>query len=217
MSLDAELKRLKEFDKKLARLSPKNLTREVAFDYRLLQSNIRAEIFGFVREQTHARDPMTYAQAIDLTQYVKRDYAPLAQRVRAIAAIEQQTPALFTAARANLDRVLPRPLIDTAIEVAEGNISFLEKDLPLAVKGVTDASLVAEFAAANRIALTELSNYVAWLKSERLPQSDQSFALGRDKFREMMRLTEFVELTPEQILDLLRVHHLIVFLGMHRV
>ncbi len=201
-SLDAELRRLKEFDRKLAKLSPKKLTREAAFDYRVLQANIRSEIFNFEQDESFTRDPMTYAGAMDLTQYVKRDYAPLAKRVRAIITIEQQTTALFSAARANLVRVLPKPLVETAIEVAEGNISFLEKDLPLAVQSVNDAKLLAEFTAANRLALTELSNYVAWLQRERLPQADRSFALGREKYRAFMRLTEFVELTPEQLLEI---------------
>ena len=199
-SLDAELRRLKEFDRKLAKLSPRKLTREAAFDYRVLQANIRSEIFNFEQDESFTRDPMTYAGAMDLTQYVKRDYAPLAKRVRAIITIEQQTTALFSAARANLVRVLPKPLVETAIEVAEGNISFLEKDLPLAVQPVNDTKLLAEFTAANRLALTELSNYVAWLQREHLPQADGSFALGREKYRAFMRLTEFVELTPEQLL-----------------
>ena len=201
-SLDAELRRLKEFDQKLAKLSPKKLTREAAFDYRVLQASIRSEIFNFEQDEVYTRDPMTYAGAIDLTQYVKRDYAPLAKRVRSIIAIEQQTTALFSAARANLVSVLPKPLVETAIEIAEGNISFLEKDLPPAVKPVNDARLLAEFAAANRLALTEMSNYVAWLKRERLPQADNNFALGREKYRAFMRLTEFVELTPEQLLEI---------------
>ncbi|HEY0549378.1 MAG TPA: DUF885 family protein, partial [Verrucomicrobiae bacterium] len=197
-SLDAELRRLKQFDARLARLSPKNFTREAAFDYRLLQANIRAEIFGFEQVESFTRNPMTYAQAIDLTQYVKRDFAPLSNRVYSIVAIEKQTPALFTAARMNLRPGLPKPFIETAIDVAEGQMAFLEKDLPLAVKEVNDSGLLKEFNAANRIALTELSNFVAWLKSERLPQADNSFALGREKYREMMRLSEFVELTPQQ-------------------
>src|SRR5687767_10433346 len=79
-SLDAELRRLKEFDAKLARIPLKKLTREAAFDYRLLQANIRTEIFGFEGVRHFHRNPMTYAQAIDLTQYVKRDYAPLSKR-----------------------------------------------------------------------------------------------------------------------------------------
>jgi uncharacterized protein (DUF885 family) len=201
-SLDAELRRLKQFDARLARLSPKSLTREAAFDYRFLQANIRAEIFGFEQVESFTRNPMTYAQAIDLTQYVKRDFAPLSNRVHSIVAIEKQTPVLFTAARMNLRPVLPKPFIETAIDVAEGQIAFLEKDLPLAVKDVNDSALLKEFSAANRIALTELSNFVAWLKSERLPQADNGFALGHEKYREMMRLSEFVELTPEQLLEI---------------
>src|ERR1041384_6647234 len=81
-SLDAELRRLKEFDQKLARINPSKLTRETAFDYRLLQSSIRNEIFGFEREENYSHNPMTYAQAIDLTQYIKRNFAPLENRVR---------------------------------------------------------------------------------------------------------------------------------------
>lgn len=202
VSLDAELRRLKEYDAKLAGVNAAKLGARTAFDHRLLQSNIRAEIFAFEQINPRRRNPMTYAEAIDLTQYVKRDYAPLAQRVRAIIAIEKQTPALFTAARVNLDPVLPKPFVETAIEVAEGHIAFLEKDLPLAVKPVNDAALLAEFGAANRIALSALSNYVAWLRSERLPQADSGFALGREKYREMMRLNEFVELNPEQLLEI---------------
>jgi uncharacterized protein (DUF885 family) len=66
---------------------------------------------------------------------------------------------------------------------------------------VDDAALLAEFEAANKIALAEMRNYIAWLKSERLPQADDNFALGEKNFREMMRLTEFVDLSPAQILE----------------
>jgi uncharacterized protein (DUF885 family) len=200
-SLDAELKRVKSFDAKLSRINAAKLTREVSFDYRLLQSTIRSEIFSFERVQSYTRNPMTYAQAIDLTQYIKRDFAPLSNRVESITAIEKQTPLLFSAARMNLNHILPKPFVETAIDIAEGQIAFLEKDLPSGVKPVNDEALLKEFEAANRIALSELSNYVAWLKHERLPLADNSFALGREKFREMIRLTEFVELTPEQILE----------------
>ena len=201
-SLDAELRRLKAFDAGLILIRPEELSPPTRFEYRLLQSAVRSEIFGFEGLRAYTHNPMTYVQAIDLTQYIKRDFAPLTNRVRSIVAIEMQTPALFTAARMNLDRVLPRAFIETAIDVAEGQIVFLEKDLPLGVKPVGDAALLAEFDAANRIALTELKNFVTWLKTERLPQADNSHALGRDRYREMLRLTEFVELTPDQILAL---------------
>lgn len=201
VSLDSELRRLKEFERKVEDFPARHLTLNVAFDRRWLLANIRSEIFSFEKLEVYTRNPMTYAGAIDLTQYVKRDYAPLTNRVRSIVAIERQTPALFAAARANLKPVLPRTFIETAIDIAEGHIAFLDKDLPLAVKPVTDPALLAEFHAANRLALTELSNFVAWLRSERLPQADHGFALGQDKYRTMMQLTEFVNLTPAQLLE----------------
>ena len=201
-SLRAELRRLKQFDAELAEFDPEPLGREAKFDYQLLQSLVRSEIFSIEKTESYWKNPMTYAQGIDLTQYIKRNFAPLSNRVRSIIAIERNTPLLFSAARMNLQQVLPKPFVDTAIEVAEGQISFLQKDLPLGVQPVNDPSLIKEFQAANRIALTELSNYIAWLKSERLPQADNGFALGREKYREMMRLSEFVDLTPEQLLEI---------------
>ncbi len=201
-SMDAELRRLKGFNVQLAEIKSEKLTREAQFDYRLLQSTIRAEMFWFEGVKSYERNPMTYAQAIDLTQYVKRDFAPLANRVRSIIAIEKQTPLLFSAARMNLERVLPKSFVETAIDVVEGHIAFLEKDLPVGVKPVADTNLLAEFEAANKIALNELRGYIAWLKSERLPLADNSYALGAKNYREFLRLTEYVELTPEQLLEL---------------
>ena len=48
-------------------------------------------------------------------------------------------------------------------------------------------------------AVTAFRSFAEWLKTERLPNSDNSYALGREKYMEMLR-TEFVNLTPEQIL-----------------
>jgi uncharacterized protein (DUF885 family) len=201
-SLEGELWRLKRFDELLARVREKNLPPADRLDHRLLQATIRSEIFWFERARSYTRNPMTYAQAIDLTQYVKRDYTPLTNRVRSMIAIEKQTPLLFSAARVNLERVLPRAFVETAIDVAEGHVAFLEKDLPIAVEPVRDATLRAEFEAANRIALNELQGFIAWLRKERLPQSDNSYPLGVENYRNFLRLTEQVDLTPEQLLEL---------------
>jgi len=198
-SLDAELKRLKDFDQRFAKLDPRKLGGQAGSDWKVLRAAIRGEIFGFEQQQEFTRNPMTYAQAVDLTQYIKRDFAPLTNRVRSIVAIEMQMPALFTAARANLDRVLPKPFVETAIEVAEGQISFLEKDLPPAIAGV-DKRLHDDFDASNKTALRELHGFIEWLRNERLPFADGSYALGPQRYREMLRTAELVDMAPDQIL-----------------
>lgn len=201
-SIEAELRRLKDFEQEIAAIDEPKLAHGARFDRRLLLSSIRSEIFWFDDARFYRRNPMVYAQAMDLTQYIKRDYAPLTNRVRAIAAIQKQTPLLFSAARVNLDQVLPRTFVQTAIEVCEGQIAFLEKDLPTAAKSVSDPSLVVEFEAANRIAINELQRFMSWLKTERLPRADESYALGPRNYRKFLSLTEHVEIPLDQLLAL---------------
>src|SRR5438105_980007 len=120
-SLDAELARLKSFDQRLAALNSSLLSRRAARDFRLLHSSVEREIFGFEQAQIHARNPMTYAGTLDVNIYIKRNFAPLPNRVRSIIGILNQAPNIMRAARANLADSVPRPEIETAIEQAAGS------------------------------------------------------------------------------------------------
>ncbi len=84
---------------------------------------------------------MTYARAIDVNIYVKRDFKPLEDRVRDIVTIEDQAANIMTAGKTNLAAVLPKPYVELAIQIANGSADFLEKDLVAAVKDVNDEPL----------------------------------------------------------------------------
>jgi len=133
--------------------------------------------------------------------YIKRDFAPLEERVRSVIAILKNAPQLMAAARSNLVEALPRPHIETAIEEAEGAVDFLGKDLVEALKPVQDKALVAEFEAANQVAMRELKGYVAFLKAEKLPKATCDFALGREKYARMLEAGEMITLSPEHLLE----------------
>jgi uncharacterized protein (DUF885 family) len=201
-SLDAELARLKSFERRLAGLDPTRLGRPAFYDYRLLRSAIQREIFSFEEMQAYTQNPMTYAGAIDVNIYIKRDFAPLEDRVRSVLAILDQAPKLMAAARANLDDVLPKPHVETAIEMAGGAADFLGKDLVEAVKGVGNDALRTEFNTANRRAIDALRGYVDWLKERKLPRAHTRYALGREKYAKLLRCGELIELSPEQLLNL---------------
>src|SRR6266700_934923 len=128
-SLDAELARLKSFEQRLSASDAKSLDTHAAYDYRILQNTIRREIFGFEQMQIHSQNPMTYASTLDVNIYIKRNFAPLENRVQSIIAILNQAPQIMAAARAKLADSLPRPEIETAIEQANGAAEFLGKDL----------------------------------------------------------------------------------------
>ena len=93
-SLDAERARLKKFDRVLARWPVKNLSAQAHHDLRLLQATVRGELFKFDAMHSYTRNPMTYAGAFDVNIYIKRDFAPLEQRVGSVIAILRQAPKL---------------------------------------------------------------------------------------------------------------------------
>jgi uncharacterized protein (DUF885 family) len=201
-SLDAELARLRSFDSKLAALDATKLSPQSSRDYRLLGAAVRRELFSFEDMQIYARNPMTYAGALDVNIYIKRDFAPLETRVRSITAILERAPDIFAAARANLEPVVARPLIETAVEQANGAADFLSKDLVTALKVVKDEKLMAEFNAVNEKAIAELRNFATYLKEQKLPAANDNFALGREKYIKLLASGEMVTIPPEQLLEI---------------
>lgn len=201
-SLDTEHARLEKFDRVLSRWPVKHLSPQSYHDLRLLQATVRGELFKFDAMHSYTRNPMTYAGALDVNLYIKRDFAPLEQRVGSVIAILQQAPKIFSDARANLEPSLARPFVETAIAIANGSADFLGKDLVEALKDVKDAALVAQFHAANQRAVAELRSFVKWLEKEKLPGAHSNFALGRANYARMLRNDEFLTLSPERVLEI---------------
>src|SRR5437879_1787969 len=72
-SLDAELARLKSFEARLAQLDTNMLSPQSFYDYRLLRGAIQREEFAFEPAQIYSLNPMTYATALDVNIYIKRN------------------------------------------------------------------------------------------------------------------------------------------------
>jgi uncharacterized protein (DUF885 family) len=201
-SLQAELARLKASEQQLSRINPKLLSARGAYDYYILRSSIRREIFGFEQMKSYTDNPMTYASVLDVNIYIKRDFAPLEDRVRSITAILNAAPQLVAAAKTNLARSLPKPQVETAIEQANGAADFLGKDLVEALKSVTNETLMAAFNTANAQAIAEMRGYANYLKEQKLPEANTQYALGREKYAQMLRDGEMINAPPEQLLEL---------------
>src|SRR2546429_1189758 len=138
LALDAELSRLKRFDDRLQKFELNKLSQRQSIDLRILQAAIRNEIFQREAMAIYERNPVVYARAADVNIYVKRNFAPLEDRVHSIVAIESQVPNILIAARTNLDPVLPKPYVELAIRVAKGSADFLRKNLVEAVAELRD-------------------------------------------------------------------------------
>src|SRR5213078_3838893 len=202
LALDAELSRLRRFDDRLIKFDPAKLSLRQSIDLRILQAAVKKELFEMQEMSVFERNPMIYARAGDVNVYIKRNFAPLEDRVRSLVAIESQIPNILIAARTNLGEKLPKPFVELAIQIARGSADFLKKDLVAAVSGLKDEQLRVAFQAANRKAANALNDYAAWLEREKLPKARLDFALGEEKFGRFLAQTELVDLSPQKILEI---------------
>src|SRR6266516_5485367 len=150
LALDAELSRLRRFDDRLSKFDSGKLSPRHSIDLRILQAAVKKDLFEMQDMSVFERNPMVYARAADVNVYIKRNFAPLEDRVRSLAAIESQIPNILIAARTNLNEQLPKPFVELGIQIAKGSADFLKKDLIAAVSGLKDEQLRVAFPDANR-------------------------------------------------------------------
>jgi uncharacterized protein (DUF885 family) len=202
LALDAEVSRLRRFDDRLSKFDRSKLSPRQYIDLRILQAAVKKDLFEMQEMSVFERNPIVYARAADVNVYIKRNFAPLEDRVRSLVAIESQIPNILIAARTNLNDVVPKPYVELAIQIAKGSVDFLKKDLVAAVGNLKDEQLRVAFHEANRKAANALNDYAAWLEREKLPKASLDFALGEEKFRRFLAQTELVDLPTQKILEI---------------
>ena len=134
--------------------------------------------------------------------YIKRNFAPLEERLKSIIAIENDAPSFFSVAKSNLADSLAKTFIETAIQMANGSSEFLGSDLIIALEEVKNDSLMAAFKTANNKAISELKSFVKFLEKEKLPKANNNYALGKEKYRKMLLYGGAISLTSEKILEI---------------
>jgi uncharacterized protein (DUF885 family) len=201
-SLDKELTRLKNYDKKLSEIDSASLSIKKYYDCKMLHSSIKNEIFSFEDLKVYTKNPMTYAGIVDVNIYIKRNFAPIEQQIKSIIAIENKVPKLYEDAKANLQDTLAIPHTQLAIEIARGSASFLGNDLLIALKDVKNESLMKEFTAANKKAIEAINAFAAFLEKEKLPKANNNYAIGKDNYQKMLLYREDITMTANEILSI---------------
>lgn len=199
-SLQKELKRLDTYNEILSDFDTASLSPRMYYDYQILQNAINSELFNFREMESYTKNPMTYAMAMDISLYIKRNFAPLETRVKDIIMVEKQAPQIFATAKANLSDSLPRPYIELAIEITNGYVDYLNGDVLKALKDLKNDFLKSEFKTINSNAIAQLKSYSAYLKKEKLPKALNNYALGEKKYKKMLLDGEDIEMSPEKIL-----------------
>ncbi|MDR7411826.1 MAG: DUF885 family protein, partial [Armatimonadota bacterium] len=136
-ALDARLRTIREHERALREAPSEDLSPRQRVDRELLLAFLERERFDLEDLRSFQRNPLAYADALDVTLYVKREYAPLEQRAAALTEHLRQLPTFLTEARRNLEPHCPRPFVTTALEMFTGGLDFLRDQLPTAVREVS--------------------------------------------------------------------------------
>jgi len=200
-SLQQEHARLLRYRDDLRRIDQSSLSPAMSRECRAMLAAVESELMGFEVTHSFTKNPMSYAGRINLITYAQREFAPKPRRLASVIAILDQTPALFSSARANLEPRLCRTFIETAIRQADGAAEFVENDLVKAFADVNDAALQEQFGQARKQAATSLRDFSQWLARDRLPMASYEFALGAEGYARMLKTCELIDLTPQQVLE----------------
>jgi uncharacterized protein (DUF885 family) len=173
-----------------------------AHDHTLLAHAIDEELFELEQLREFERNPLAFSGPLDVSGYIKRGYAPVERRVRALTEHLRQVPRYLAAARETLCRPVPRPFLDTALEVYGGTAQFQETDLRQAVRAVPNVALRDQFDQANDGAIAALRLFMRHLEEVARPRASEEFQLGEERFLTMLRLGEMVDLPIARLLEI---------------
>ena len=194
----AEIKRLHSMKDRAQAFSDAALDERQRFERDYLVAVTDSDLFWMESAEWPFRCPQYYADMIDPDVYVSREYAPLDQRLRAYNAYARSIPTAVAQIRKNLRTPLPKTFVNIGHTTYGGLISFYEKDVPAIFASVKDEQLQKDFRDANVAAITAMKDIDAWFKSQEATAND-SFALGAQKFSEMLKATERVDFPLDKL------------------
>jgi uncharacterized protein (DUF885 family) len=177
----------------------RRLSKTERFERDYLIARARGDLFWLESaDQPHLNPAYYMGNGLDPSVYVTRPYAPAETRLRAFIAYLKEVPRAARQIRANLKTPLPLSFINYGKAGFGGFAEYYPADGKAAFASVADPALQAELDSAAREAARAMKGLADWLEAQR-PSATQDFALGADKFAQMLRDTEMVDLPVAEL------------------
>jgi hypothetical protein len=175
---------------RFAALDAAELTSDERADLRALTDAIDADLLESTTIKPYQTDPSRYTDAIGnaVYQLTSRNYAPLDQRVRAVATRIRFVPDIVRAAEASLSHP-PRVAAELAVQQNQGNIDLYEHDLPQLANSTSSATQ-AVLARNLPAAVASLKDFQAFLSGPLLKQADGGTRVGAAVFDAELKLVD---------------------------
>ena len=182
----------------LQALPTESLGAENLLSLRLLELFQQRELFTFEELQPLENNPMRQAGFLNVGNYVRRDYAPLEDRLRSASSALKQVPDFLGTLDAALRDDLSRHIVDMSVESYGGMAQFYRNDLLAFATQVNDREIAADFAASIDSAATALDEFVDKLRARSLA-ADNAFAIGSELYSRMLETGEGLSLPLQRV------------------
>lgn len=185
----------------LERIDRSRLSRANQVDAAMLENQLRYAAWSEERYRDWSWDPLLYTQLAGQSLYglLARDYAPLAERLAAVASRLEKLPRLLEQQRANLvpERV-PAIHAETAIKQNPGVLSLVDGLLVPAL-GALDEAGRARLQQAIDAARVAVQDHQKWLETELKPKAQGEFRIGRELYEEKLAFALMSPLSRQEI------------------
>ena len=182
----------------LQALPTDTLSGEDLLSRRMLELFLQRELFTFEELRPLESNPMRQAGFLNVGNYVRRDYAPLEDRLRAASSALRQVPDFLTTLDTALRNELSRHIVDMSVESYGGMAQFYRNDLQSFAGQVEDREIAADFTASIEGAATALDEFVEKL-ALRCGGPDNDFAIGSHLYSRMLATGEALELPLQRV------------------
>ena len=182
----------------LQALPTDTLSGEDLLSRRMLELFLQRELFTFEELRPLESNPMRQAGFLNVGNYVRRDYAPLEDRLRAASSALRQVPDFLTTLDTALRNELSRHIVDMSVESYGGMAQFYRNDLQSFAGQVEDREIAADFTASIEGAASALDEFVEKL-ALRCGGPDNDFAIGSHLYSRMLATGEALELPLQRV------------------
>ena len=188
-----EIARLKAEREKATAFKDADLDERQRFERDYLIGQIDKDLFWQETVDYPHTNPNYYSDALDPDVYVSRPYAPLETRIKSYTSYAKNVLSALTQIKANMKLPLAKNLVKIGRQTIGGLADFYAKDVVKVFEPVKDEASQKAFKDANDKAVTAIKEFDAWLGEQEKTGND-SFPLGADKFKQMLKQTEDVDI-----------------------
>ena len=175
-----------------------NLNAQSRMSYQMMELFLRRELFVSKDLKPLENNPMRYVGHLNVSGYIRRNYAPLEDRLRSATKIMTQAPDFLDVLNRRLIDNLSSHVMDMSSESYSGMARFYRVDLADATKGIKDSEIITGFDNARMKAATELDKFANRLKA-RGASGPEGFAIGPDLYSGMLATGEGLDVPLSSI------------------